>query len=1161
MCRSRDALLVSIFFAFICVGSARAQDASLLPTELSFSNQAVGTTSGAQMVTLTNTDDAHALTISTIVASGDFTETNTCVPSVAAGKSCTISVQFAPTAIGAIDGSISIFDNAPASPQVLLGLTGTGIAQETVSPSSLNFGTVAIGKTSASKTIKLTNNTGSSIPIASITASGDFSAVPATSGGCGSSLGAGASCTEDVSFTPTELGTVDGSVIFADASRKQYVTLTAKGSGTADSPITLTPATLTFGNQSVGTTGVAQSVTIKNTGPTSLGLTFVVSGSYIKSNPGSGACGSSLAGGANCTIDVQFSPAVLGAVDGGVSVSYSGANSPQVVGLTGTGIGQVTWSPTSLVFSPQQVDTTSAIKKVTVTNNSTSAISVSSIVPSGDFKESDICGGSIAVGSNCVISVSFAPTRGGLVSGSVIITDSATNSPQVVDISGSGFLVSRFAYVPNSSSETISIYAVNLKTGQLRSNGYVLAGSSVGPATVDPSGKFLFAAGGGTLVSGGTISAYTINTSTGQLTLVTGSPWATEGGEAAQVTVDPSGKFLYVLNEGNFIESAAGSVSAFTIDGGTGALTPVTGSPFTTGVGAASMAIDPTGRFAYVGNFGDQQGENLPGDVSAYTIDPTSGALNGIAGSPFLRSSGAYGVAVAPSGRFGYVLGETSTNEITAFSINSTTGVPTQVAGSPFTLGETANLHSIVITPSGKFIYVVGDNPTGTIAALSIDAATGAVTPVTGSPFATGDNPEFATIAPNGTLLYVTNNGSGEVWTYSIADDGTLALLNRARAQQGGEQVALGGGSASVTYTPKFAYVANQGSSTVASSISAYTINAQNGKLSVVSGSPFPDGAAGTFALANSVAVDPSGRFAYVANGAGSVAEYTIDPSSGALAAIPGSPLTVGSTPTAVAVDPSGRFVYVTNGGSDGPFVSAYAINTSTGALTPISGSPFPAAGAVSVTVDPSGQFVYVASGFSVEGSGNISAFTINPSTGALTAVAGSPFSSGVHGPGAVAVDPSGRFAFVTAENAVPDSGDMFEMSSFAIDAATGGLTFLFGSSNLGGATNSVAADPLGQFIYATQDVVGDLVAFSFNFTQGFFSTQLTTDVCIPDALPFSITVDPSGEFVYVANLGANDVTACAINQQTGDLGNISGEDKVAAGTNPVSVVTTGMIH
>jgi 6-phosphogluconolactonase (cycloisomerase 2 family) len=1000
---------------------------------------------------------------------------------------------------------------------------------------------VAIGKTSAIKTIKLTNNTSSSIAISSITASGGFTAVPATSGGCASALGANASCTEDVFFTPTELGTVDGSVVFADASTQQYVTLTGKGSGTADSPITLTPSTLTFGNQTIDLTSVAQSVIIKNTGATSLSLTFAASGSYVKSNPGSGACSSSLGAGASCTIDVQFSPAILGAVDGSVSVSYSGANSPQVVGLTGTGVGQVTISPTSIAFSPQQVGTTSAIHKLTVTNNSSSAISVDSIVPSTDFKETNTCDGSIAVGSNCVISASFAPTRGGSLSGSIIITDSATNSPQIVDLSGSCFLVSRFAYVSNSadSIETASIYTVNLKTGQLRSNGYELAEAV---QAVDPSGRFAYALG----ATSNTISAYAINATTGQLTQV-GSPLAT--GELPQsITIDPSGKFVYVANQ------TSNNISAYTINGDTGALTPVPSSPFTSGLDPGSVAIDPTGRFAYVNNLDDSPG----GDVFGYTIDPTTGALTLMSDSPFLVGSGAFALAIAPSGEFGYVsFGDGGA--ITVFSINHTTGVPTEV-GSPFAI-DGASGFSLVITPSGKFIYIVGLNSPGTIVALSVNTATGALTAVKGSPFPAGFEPSSATVDPNGTLLYVTNNGSNEVWTYTIAGDGVLTLLNKARTQQGPGPVVLAGGSTSVTYTPKFAYVANQGSSTVASSISAYTINASSGRLTAISGSPFRDGAAGTFALANSVAVDPSGRFAYVANTAGSVAEYTINSSSGALAAIPGSPLTVGSTPTAVAVDPSGRFAYVTNGGSGSPFVSAYAINTSTGALTQISGSPFTAAGANSVTVDPSGQFVYVASGFAVEGSGNISAFTINPSTGALTAVAGSPFSSGVNGPGAVAVDPSGRFAFVTAENAVPDSGEMYEMSSFAIDAATGGLTFLFPSSNLGGATNSVAADPLGQFIYATQDVVGDLVAFSFNSTEGFFSNPLTTDVCIPDALPISITVDPSGKFAYVANEGANDITACAIDETTGDLSNISGEGKVAAGVTPVSVTTTGIIH
>ncbi len=587
MWRNREALLVSLLFAFVCMGSARAQDVSLLPTTLTFSNQVVGTTSAAQTLTLTNTDEENALAISGIVASGDFPETNNCVPGVAAGGSCTISVKFAPKATGAIDGSITISDNAGGSPQVL-ALKGTGITQETISPSSLNFGSVAVGSTSAIKTVTLTNHASSVIAV-SITPSSGFTAVPAVSGGCGSSLAAKASCTEDVFFTPTELGTIDGSLIFVGAGTQQYVTLTGTGSGTADSPITLTPPTLAFGNQLVTTTSADQSVVIKNTGATTLALTFATSGSFSKSNPTSGACGSTLAGGASCTIDVQFSPAVLGSIDGSVSVSYSGANSPQIVGLTGNGIGQVTVSPASIAFSSQQVGTTSAAKTVTVTNNSSSAVTVSSIVQSTDFAESNTCGASIAVGTSCTISVSFVPTRGGSLLGSVIVTDSATNSPQLVDLSGSGFLVPRFAYVPNDGDNTVSIYTVNAKTGQLRSNGYVLAGTNPQQVTVDPSGRFAYVVNFGS----NSISAYTINASTGALTPISDLPVATEAGPVS-VTTDPSGKFLYTANSGS------GNISAYTIDGDTGALTQVTNSPFASGENPNSVVVSPSGKFVYV---------------------------------------------------------------------------------------------------------------------------------------------------------------------------------------------------------------------------------------------------------------------------------------------------------------------------------------------------------------------------------------------------------------------------------------------------------------------------------------------------------------------------------------------------------------------------------
>jgi 6-phosphogluconolactonase len=109
---------------------------------------------------------------------------------------------------------------------------------------------------------------------------------------------------------------------------------------------------------------------------------------------------------------------------------------------------------------------------------------------------------------------------------------------------------------------------------------------------------------------------------------------------------------------------------------------------------------------------------------------------------------------------------------------------------------------------------------------------------------------------------------------------------------------------------------------------------------------------------------------------ASNVSAYTIDSSTGALTAVSGSPFPAGTYPFSVGVAPLGKFVYVANDFSNN--ISAYTINMSTGALTAVSGSPFPGAGTnttpVSVAVDPSGKFAYVVN----EGSGNVSAYAID---------------------------------------------------------------------------------------------------------------------------------------------------------------------------------------
>ena len=621
--------------------------------------------------------------------------------------------------------------------------------------------------------------------------------------------------------------------------------------------------------------------------------------------------------------------------------------------------------------------------------------------------------------------------------------------------------VSRFAYVLDSGGQgTISIYAINQSTGQLRSNGYALVGSLAFPVsmTLAPSGKFAFVADVGI----DSVSAFKINAATGELTQAPGSPFAT-GENPVAVAVHPSGKFAYVAN------ILSNNISAYKIESN-GALKQVEGSPFAAGQEPNSVAIDSSGKFLYASNEDDSPG----GDVSAYTIDSSTGALTAIPGSPFLPRSGGFALTLAPSGEFGFV-GSGDGAQITAFSINSTTGIPTVVAGSPFVQAGGSGSYAMVVDPASQFLYALGGTQGNNIAAFSINGTTGALTSVAGSPFATGGDPSAATVDPNDKLLYVANEGTNEIWTYTIADNGALTFLKTTRTQQAPSSVALVAGTASIAYTPKFAYVANGNGS--ANNVSAYKITATTGKLKAVTGSPFESGE-----LPVSVAVAPSGKFAYVANeNSGSVSAYTISGSSGVLTPIAGSPFPAGNGPNSVSVDPSGRFVYVVNGangggGTPGPSISAYTINTSTGALTAISGSPY-STGAHSApgqaTVDPTGEFFYVADQTDNGGIGNILAYAINFSTGALTAVPSSPFTEGVDNPAAVAVDPSGRFLYVTN---IPDGQETDGyISAYEINptngpqGSAGALTEISGSPFATGILPfGVQVDPLGNFVYVT---------------------------------------------------------------------------------------------
>ena len=209
-------------------GTGTQAQVTLTPTKLTFTTQLIGTTSKAQTVTLKNTGNA-TLTITSVSTTGDFSQTNTCGSSVAAGASCTLSVTFKPTTKGNRTGTLSIADNAPASPQTV-SLTGMGTVVK-FAPATLNFGSVPVGQSSTPKTTTLTNTGTTSLSITSVsftgTAAGDYSQTNT----CGTTVAAGASFTISVTFMPTATGTRSAQLSVSDngGGSPQKVTLTGTG--------------------------------------------------------------------------------------------------------------------------------------------------------------------------------------------------------------------------------------------------------------------------------------------------------------------------------------------------------------------------------------------------------------------------------------------------------------------------------------------------------------------------------------------------------------------------------------------------------------------------------------------------------------------------------------------------------------------------------------------------------------------------------------------------------------------------------------------------------------------------------------------------------------------------------------------------------------------
>ncbi len=309
----------------------------------------------------------------------------------------------------------------------------------TVSPTSLNLGSLGVGSTSSSQPVTLTNNSGSALTINNIGFSGGNAGNFGQTNTCGTSVANGGTCTINVTFTPNTTGAFSSTLEITDSASNSPQAVSVSGTGVT--AVTLSATSISFGTVFIGSSSTAPAVTLTNN--QSVPLTnisiSVSSSSYSQVN----TCGTSIGAGAQCTITVTFSPKSAGTLTGTVTISDSGSSSPQTISLKGSGKQPVNLAPATMAFGTVAVGTTSGQKNETLTNNQKVELTFSSITITGndpgDFNISgNTCGSEVGAQSECIVTLDFAPKAKGARTATLQFTDSAGTSPQTVNLTGTG---------------------------------------------------------------------------------------------------------------------------------------------------------------------------------------------------------------------------------------------------------------------------------------------------------------------------------------------------------------------------------------------------------------------------------------------------------------------------------------------------------------------------------------------------------------------------------------------------------------------------------------------------------------------------------------------------------------------------------------------------
>jgi hypothetical protein len=476
----------------------------------------------------------------------------------------------------------------------------TGIS---ISPASFNFGNVYAGQTTSSSFV-VTNVGGLTVSGLQYQVSGPFT----LSGNCGTSLAAGAQCTESITFAPTAGQAYSGTFTATNGSVASSTSLQGTGQQVI---LGVSPASLSFGGVLVGSSSTAQSFTLTNTGNVAAtGLTLTAPSGYSEST----TCGSTLAAGGTCTGTITFSPTTAGAGNSQVSITSSNATGTNVA-VTGTGTTAVL-SANALSFGTVN-DYSTTTQSLTVNNSGTGTATPTFSSSSNAFSVSGCT--SIPAGGSCTASVTLTTTSAGSYTSTLTI-NGGTGGAVTTNLSGTSQKV-----IQSFTATGAATWTVPARVSQV---AVLVVGGGGGPEASGGLTAGLGGSGGG----GGQViynPAYAV-TPGATLSLTVGT-----GGDVGQdSTEDGTASTFGTLSAAGGLSAYEGGTSGAGYAGGTGTTATLQGAGGGGAGGAGSNGTTTNG-----GAGGPGVANSITGSVVYYGVGG-GGAVNNSTGTPGAGGSG-----------------------------------------------------------------------------------------------------------------------------------------------------------------------------------------------------------------------------------------------------------------------------------------------------------------------------------------------------------------------------------------------------------------------------------------------------------------------------------------------------------------------------------------